>query len=110
MATSTMDRDLLHLSNFPGEMKDKIMRAIMGQPVTEEQMYHGGNCYENTVTKLHAKGYELIDLNAQETVFTEVWYCKTSAWFGLRTTESAVMLVWESIDSGEQTTLRMWQL
>lgn len=82
----------------------------MERPPASEQICDGAHCYENTVTRLHAQGYQLIDLNPQETVLTAVWYRKTTSWFGLRGAEFAVMLVWESTGSGERTTSSAWQL
>ena len=70
----------------------------------------GENCYENTAARLRAKGYQLIDLDPREATFTAVWYRKTRSWLGLRISEHAAMLVWESTDDGEQTTLHRWQL
>lgn len=82
------------------------MRAIMERPGEAGQICVGANCYENALIKLHAKSYQLIDLNLQETAFTWVWYREIKSCFGLRTAKSAVMLVWESTGNGEQTMSR----
>ena len=110
MASNTLDCDLVHLHRFPAQKRQKILRAIMERPSASEQICDGAHCYENTVTRLHAQGYQLIDLNPQETMLTAVWYRKTTSWFGLRSEESAIMLVWESGDGCEKTTLCAWQL
>ena len=65
--------------------------------------------YSNAVARLHAQNYQLIGIDAQETAFTEVWYCKTKLWFSMHTAKSAVMLAWESTDGG-QMNMRTWQL
>ena len=110
MASNTLDRDLLHLHNFPARKQQKILRAIMEKEFASEQICDVAHCYENTDTRLHAQGYQLIDINPQETVLTQVWYRKTMPWFGLLRAESAVMLVWEFSASGEKTTLCVWPL
>ena len=110
MTKDMMDRDLDHLNSFPGREKEKIMHAIMQQPAADEHVCYGEHCYENMVTRLRAKGYQLIDLDLQEAAFAAVWYRKARSWLGLRVSEHAAMLVWETTDNGEQTTWREWRL
>jgi hypothetical protein len=110
MTTHTMDSDRAHLDRFPPDQKEKIMRAIMQHPATDETVCEGEYCYENTTARLRARGYQLIDLAPGEGVFTTVWYCKTRTWMGLRVSEHAAMLIWESSDDKEQTTLHTWHL
>lgn len=110
MTTDTMDGDLNHLNSFPKREKEKVMRVITERPATGEHVYGGENCYENAVVKLRANGYRLIDLAPQDGAFTAVWYRKSSSWLVLRSCEYAVILAWETTDSGEQTTMRQWNL
>lgn len=104
------NRDLAHLNAFPEHSRDRIMRTIMQRPVDDERICDGDHCYENTVTRLHARGFELIDLQPQEAAFTTVWYRGSKSWFGLRLSETAAMLVWEFNGSNERTTVREWRL
>lgn len=110
MQDELIDRDLKHLRDFPQWKKESLLQRILLLPALRERVYSGENCYENVVAMLHAKGFELIDIEREEAAFTTMWYRKNRYWFGLLSSESVAVVVWESVDGSEQATLRRWRL
>ena len=107
------EQDLQHLKAFPQTKKAEVLETIMARPATTQRNCSSHTEYDFTLMKLRKAGYRLIDFQPMETAFTSVWYRKSSRLLGLSTSESVVMLVWESIDqsiSDNTTLFSAWEL
>jgi hypothetical protein len=69
----------------------------------------GNNDFEKTLLKLRRDGYGLIDLQPQETACASVWYRRRPALLK-RLRGEVAMLLWETLERGEATTLITWKV
>lgn len=103
-------KDLEHLEAFPGDQKAAVLQKIMSRHPTERIVLEEDNGFEKTLLKLRREGFNLIDLQRQETAFTCVWYRKAKSLFNGSGVDVA-MLLWEMHDPIKvQTTVLTWRL
>ncbi len=113
MATQICEGDLAHMHQFSATTKVQVMEKILATTPADRDANTGEGSYQRMLHKLRTEGFALIDLQAMETAFRTVWYCKSKSLFGLRQSEFAAMLVWESTGNAEHnaaTTVMRWRL
>jgi hypothetical protein len=113
MTTQICEGDLAHMHQFSASTKVQVMEKILSATPADRDANTGEGSYQRMLRKLRSDGFALIDLQAMETAFRTVWYCKSKSLFGLRESESVAMLVWESadnVDYGGATTVMKWRL
>jgi hypothetical protein len=111
MAASITSQDREHMRAFSAEQKSRIMREIMSRYPVAERNYVGNTHFVKTILKLRADGLRLIDLQAQETAFTSVWYKKSGSLLGRGKADIAAMVVWAANASeDDMTTVRVWRI
>ena len=73
----------------------------------QKSMHADNHHYEKLLLKLRDDGFALVDLQPHETAFTSVWYRN-----GRTNTarENVAMLLWETLDVGNSTTVMMWRI
>jgi len=101
--------DWQHLSAFSDAKKTTLMQKIMSHPPAQTVVLDGNNDFEKTLLRLRRDGFGLIDLQPQERACASVWYRRKPAL--LRTPgEDVAMLLWETLERGEATTLITWRI
>lgn len=101
--------DMKHLQAFSDARKAAVMQKIMSHPPAKTVVLDGNNHFEKSVLKLHRDGFGLIDLQPQETACATVWYRRTPTLLG-RSGGDVAMLLWETQERGEATTLITWRV
>jgi hypothetical protein len=101
--------DMKHLRAFSDNHKAVVMQKIMSHPPARTVVLDGNTDFEKTLIKLRRDGFALIDLQPQETACTSVWYRREPALLK-RPREDVAMLLWETQDLGEATTLITWKV
>lgn len=101
--------DMKHLQAFSDAQKAAVMQKIMSHPPAKTVVLDGNNHFEKSVLKLRRDGFGLIDLQPQETVCATVWYRRTPALLW-RSGGDVAMLLWETQERGEATTLITWRV
>jgi hypothetical protein len=101
--------DLKHLRGFSDTKKNAVIQKIMSHPPARTVVLDGNNDFEKTLLRLRRDGFSLIDLQPQESACTSVWYRRKPAL--LRTPcEDVAMLLWETQERGDATTLITWRV
>ena len=101
--------DMKHLQAFSDAQKAAVMQKIMSHPPAKTVVLDGNNHFEKSVLKLRRDGFGLIDLQPQETACATVWYRRTPALLR-RSGGEVAMLLWETQERGEATTLITWRV
>lgn len=103
------DLDMEHRDAFPEAKRAWVLEKIMSLAPLQTEAHTENHHYEKTLLRLHDEGFDLIDLQPQETAFTSVWYRKGR--LALRVARpNAAMLVWVASEAGDSTTLMMWRV
>lgn len=101
--------DLKHLQAFSDARKSAVLQKIMSNPPAKTVVLDGNNDFEKTLLRLRRDGFGLIDLQPQETACTSVWYRRRPSLLK-RPGEDVAMLLWETRERGEATTLITWKV
>jgi hypothetical protein len=109
MKTRIDGEDIKHLQTFPAAQKAVVMDKIMSHRHTKSVVLEGNNDFEKTLLRLRRDGFALIDLQPQETACTSVWYRRRPGLLKRPSTDVA-MLLWETQERGEATTLITWRV
>ena len=99
--------DLGHMNAFPAGKKLELMEKIMSRTPATSAEFTGNNHYEKAILRLRKDGFQLIDLQPQEFLFTSVWRRKFRSVIGMPRLEVA-MLLW--VVEEELTNLRTWRI
>lgn len=102
-------QDMKHLQAFSDAQKAAVMQKIMSHPPANTVVLDGNNHFEKTLLKLRRDGFGLIDVQPQETACATVWYRRKPALLKSRGGDVA-MLLWETQERGEATTLITWKV
>jgi hypothetical protein len=109
MRTRINNDDMKHLESFSESQKNVVLRKIMSHPPAKTVVMEGNNHFEKALIRLRRDGYGLIDLQPQETACASVWYRRKPAL--LRNPRGDVaMLLWETQEQGEATTVITWKV
>jgi hypothetical protein len=103
------NEDMQHLQSFSDAQKTAVMQKIMSRPPVGTVVLDGNNDFEKTLLKLRRDGFGLIDLQPQETACASVWYRRKPALLK-RPGVDVAMLLWETLERGEATTLITWKV
>ena len=101
------DVDLEHMNAFPADRRLELIEKIMSRTPAASAAFTGNNHYERAILRLRRDGFQLIDLQPQEFLFTSVWYGKYRSAMRVPRLELA-MLLW--ISEEELTYLTTWQI
>ena len=101
--------DMKHLQAFSDAHKADVMEKIMSHPPEKTVVLDGNNDFEKTLLRLRRDGFGLIDLQPQEAACASVWYRRKPALLK-RPSEDVAMLLWETQERGEATTLITWKV
>jgi hypothetical protein len=103
------NEDMKHLQSFSDAHKTAVMHQIMSHPPAATVVLEGNNDFEKTLLRLRRDGFGLIDLQPQETACASVWYRRRPALLK-RLRGEVAMLLWETLERGEATTLITWKV
>jgi hypothetical protein len=106
--TQITDLDRKHMQKFSAHRKAQVMEKIMSLTPVRSVVCDGKNQFEKTILKIHREGYRLIDMQAQETAFTTVWYHKDRSLLG--GSADVIMVLWEGSEDGDSTTIMNWKV
>lgn len=107
--TRINNEDMKHLESFSAAQRSTVLSKIMSHRPAKTVVMEGNNHFEKMLIRLRRDGYGLIDLQPQETACTSVWYRRTPAL--LRNPRGDVaMLLWETQERGEATTVITWKV
>ena len=109
MTIRITDSDIRHMNRFSPAKRALMMSTIMSlEPLSQEQRSES-NYYEKTMIRLRKDGFSLIDLQPLETAMTMVWYRASGLRFGRARTD-VKMVLWESQEAGDTTTVMTWKI
>ena len=96
--------------HFPPTKKARVMTKIMALvPLNSDQRTESHH-YEKVMLRLRSEGFELIDMQPLETALTAVWYRRKGRFaFGF-SAEEVKMVVWESQNARDTTTVMTWRI
>ena len=103
------NEDMKHLEAFSDAQKTEVMEKIMSHHPTKTVVLDGSNDFEKTLLRLRRDGFGLIDLQPQEAACASVWYRRKPALLK-RPSGDVAMLLWETQELGEATTLITWKV
>lgn len=103
------NEDMKHLEAFSDAQKTQVMEKIMSHPPAKTVVLDGSNDFEKTLLRLRRDGFGLIDLQPQEAACASVWYRRKPALLR-RLSGDVAMLLWETQECGEATTLITWKV
>lgn len=101
--------DLSFLRRFSEVHKNEVMQRIMSRRPEKTVVMDGDNEFEKTLIRLRRDGYGLIDLQPQEAACSSVWYRRKPSLLK-RGNEDIAMVLWETTEAGQATTLITWQM
>lgn len=101
--------DLSFLRRFSEVYKNEVMQRIMSRRPEKTVVRDGDNEFEKTLIRLRRDGYGLIDLQPQEAACSSVWYRRKPSLLK-RGNEDIAMVLWETTEEGQATTLITWQM
>jgi hypothetical protein len=108
LKTRINDSDMAHMNAFPADRKTWVLEQIMALAPLQKSVHMDNHHYEKLLLKLRGDGYALIDLQPQETAFTSVWY--RNGRIPGAASENVAMLLWETLEVGDSTTVMMWRI
>jgi hypothetical protein len=103
------NEDMKHLQSFSDARKTAVMQKIMSHPPAATMVLDGNNDFEKMLLKLRRDGFGLIDLQPQESACASIWYRRKPALLK-RPGMDVAMLLWETLERGEATTLITWKV
>ena len=106
--TRINDSDMAHMNAFPIEKKEWVLAQIMSIEPLQKNVHMNNHHYEKLLLKLRSDGFALVDMQPQETAFTSVWY--RNGRVRDATSENVAMLLWETLEVGDATTVMMWRI
>lgn len=109
MNTRIGREDMKHLQAFSDAQKTHVMEKIMSCPPEKTVVLEGNNDFEKALLRLRRDGFGLIDLQPQEAACASVWYRRKPALLR-RPSGDVAMLLWETQEHGEATTLITWKV
>ncbi len=110
MRAGISESDIRQMNLFPQTEKSRVMEAIMSLTPLKTEMRSDANYYEKSLISLRKEGFGLIDLQPLETALTTVWYRRAGRLPARFAREDVTMLLWESQDDGEATTVIHWRI
>ena len=101
--------DRQHLNAFPQDEKASLMQLTRThEPNTRTRL--GKDEFEEALLRLRQKGFELIDMQVQDSTFTSVWYRPGDGVPAGQQRPELTMVVWKGEGPDPFTAVLTWRL